>query len=363
MIAENGARDGLADIFLCVTDWLPEAIRGGMITCLDPFLAQNPPEDWPEGWSPSMLGLQKDAAGQTFGLPYHDGPEIFMYRRDLFESPDQQEQFLHRFGRPLRPPQDWDEFVEVAKFFTQPDRGLWGTCLAGFPDAHNNVYDFMIHLWSRGGSLLEDRRAAFDTEAGIEAIEFLRSLYHVHQVVDLECLELGSIQSGLYYASGRAAMMWNWSGFAAIAEDASNSKIAGKNAVCAMPSGLGPKGRSVSLNIYWVLTIPSGSRHKDLVYEFIRHCCGPAMDKATSILGGNGTRLSTWQDEEVREKFPYYRIIESVHQSVESPPNIPEFPEIAEVLSQMVDNVLRSRASSHDSLRIASDKVNQILMR
>lgn len=362
MLVEGGAALGEADLFLCVTDWLPEAIAGGQLEPLSSYLAGDPPEDWPEGWSPSMRGLQSDERGEIYGLPYHDGPEVFMYRADLFGDPGEQAAFLKRHGRELAPPETWDEFVEVAAFFTRPETGLWGACVAGLPDAHNNIYDFMIHLWSRGGTLLSPSgEPRFHEEPGREALQFLVDLVHRHQVVSPDCLGLDSVASGLYYAAGYAAMMWNWSGFAAVAEDPSVSRIVGKNVCTKMPRAACSNGRSVSLNIYWVLAITSGSKNKDAAYLFLKHVAGREMDKATSMLGGNGTRLSTWRDPEVVKVFPYYRIIEEVHRDVESPPKIATFSAIAESLNQMVDDALNLRSSAETALRRAEAEVRKIL--
>src|SRR5215218_3311035 len=75
MVAGGGAKRGDADLFMAVTDWLPELIRDGHIDCLDEYLANDPPPDWPNGWTDSVLALQRDANGRVYGMPYHDGPE------------------------------------------------------------------------------------------------------------------------------------------------------------------------------------------------------------------------------------------------------------------------------------------------
>jgi len=360
MLANRGAANGEADLFLSVTDWMPEASSNGQLLALDPFLEADPPEDWPDGWSPSMRGLQTGADGKTYGIAYHDGPEVFMYRTDLFGDFAEQSAFRLRFGYELAPPKTWDEFVDIAQFFTRPEKGLWGCCLAGFPDAHNNIYDFMLHLWSRGGQLMDaDFQPQFHKEAGHLALHFLVDLVHNHKVVDPACLDLDSVASGLYYASGKAAMMWNWSGFAAVAEEPTASQIVGKNACCAMPAA-SRGGRSVSLNIYWVLCITSGSKHKAEGYRFLKHVASSAMDKVTTMSGGNGTRLSTWRDHEVHSRFPYYAIIEEVHRDVESPPQDARFPEVAEILNRMVDDALRLRATPEEALARAAAQVDEL---
>lgn len=363
MIAEKEAlAGGQHDLFLCVTDWLPEAIQQGLLLPLNDYLHRDPPEGWPDAWAPSMRGLQTAEDGNIYGVAYHDGPEMFIYRQDLFDDPAEQEAFYQRFGYPLDVPATWSQFVDTAQFFTRPAEGVYGALTASYPDGHNNVYDFLIQLWSRGGELVTaDWQPAFHSKTGREALQFLVDLIHTYQVVPKEALQMDSVRSGNHFAQGGVAMMWNWAGFAAVAEMPELSNIVGKVGTSVIPRGNGPDGRHMSLNIYWVLGIAAGSNNPEMAYQFIKETASAAMDKATSMCGGNGTRLSTWRDEEVRRQFPYYKQIEAVHRNVNSPLPIPEYPAMNEVLSQMVDDALNRRVSVGEALDRAAEQVLQIL--
>jgi multiple sugar transport system substrate-binding protein len=350
------------DLFLCVTDWLPEAIEQGVLIPLDDYLRQDPPEGWPDAWAPSMRGLQTGKDGKIYGIAYHDGPEMFIYRGDLFTDSAEQEEFAKRYGYPLEVPKTWSQFVDAAKFFTRPEEGLFGALTASYPDGHNHVYDFLIHLWSRGGKLVtDDWEPVFQQEIGQEALQFLVDLIHKHKVVPREALQMDSVKSGNHFAQGGIAMMWNWAGFAAVAEMPEMSKIVGKVGTGLIPRGDGPHGQHMSLNIYWVLGIAAGSTNKEMAYRFMKEAASAAMDKATSMCGGNGTRLSTWRDAEVRKQFPYYENMEEVHKQVSSLLPIPEYPAINEVLSQMVDDALNLRISVLEALNRAAGQVHDIL--
>lgn len=358
MVANMGTESDDFDLFLCCTDWLPILMHNESITSLDEMIEANPPPDWPSGWHKAMLGLQQQG-GMTYGMPWHDGPEVFHYRTDLFNDPGEKANFKAQNGRELVPPRTWEEFVEVAKFFTRPDQGLWGCCEAGYTDGHNNVYDFLIHLWSRGGVLLDsNKEPQFDSAEGVEALQFYVDLFHKHKVASLECLNLGSVECGNYYAQGNAAMMWNWCGFAAVCEMPDYSKIVGKNACVGMPAG--PAG-AISLNIYWVLTIPSGSRNKEAAYKFLQHISSAKCDKMVSMAGANGVRLSTWNDPEVVAKYPYYSIIADVHANTRTLPAIPEYPEINESISRAVHRALLLEMNPEESLKIAASEAREIL--
>lgn len=359
MVEQGGAAD--TDLFLCCTDWLPAAISNNLIQPLNRIFEDEPLEDWPHGWHAAMrkLVVHEDT---WFGLPWHDGPQVFMARSDLFESREEQDMFRQQHGCDLTIPKTWDEFLRVAKFFTRPEQDLWGCVLAGYTDGHNNVYDFLIHLWSRGGTLLDDDFAPqFQDAVGVESLEFLSGLFHEHAVVAPQCLNLGSVESGDYYAQGHAAMMWNWCGFASVCELEATSKIVGKNRCHLMPAGAGPMGQSVSLNIYWALTVGRNCQNIEVVESFLRHVARPDCDKVTSMVGANGTRLSTWRDADVRAKYPHYELIEAVHGGTLTLPAIPEYTEINESISRAVHRVVHERAPAGPSIARAADEVCEIL--
>jgi len=362
MIAGREALSSDYDLMLCTTDWVPEAIHQQLLTPLNDFLDEDPPEGWPEAWSDSMRGLQTGPDGRIYGIAYHDGPEMLIYRSDLFEKPEECRRFQAQYGYPLQPPETWAQFVDIASFFTRPEQKLHGALIAGYPDGHNNVYDFLLHLWSRGGQLVtDDWKPAFHGDAGEEALQFYVDLVHRHQVVPLEALELDSVKCGDYFAQGNAAMVVNWCGFAAVAGMPGTSRVAGKVKTALIPRGEGPGSKHVSLNIYWVLGIPSGSTNKGAAYRFIKETASAAMDKVTSLAGGNGTRLSTWRDEQVQAKFPYYQQIEQVHKDVNHTLPIPEYPAINDVLSKMVDDCLRQRATVRQALDEAAERTEAVL--
>lgn len=355
-ISRRDALSGEYDLFLSVTDWIPQAVRDGLFEPLSNFMAEDPPPDWPDGWSPAMLNLPCLGGGTPYAIPWHDGPEVFHYRIDLFEDRQEKSAFKEKFGYDLKPPATWSQFVDVTRFFTRPNDGLWGCCLAGAPDGHSNVYDFLLQLWNRGGELIENGKAAFDGQPGWDSLQFLSDLLYRHKVASPDCLQLNSVQSGDYYS---AAMMWNWCAFATTAE-LPPSKIIGKSRCTFLPSMIDGEA-GVSLNIFWVLAMLSGSRHKEEAYRFIKHLCTPQMDKLTSMLGANGVRLSTWRDSEVQARFPQYEIVERVHRNTRSLPAVPEYPQINQAINQAVKRVMHERQDVRASLGQARLEVNAIL--
>jgi len=362
LVEGGGIADGRYDLFLCLSDWLPACVDDGLLRPLDDHVDRNPPAGWPDGWAGSMRSLVS-VDGRTYGVPYHDGPELFHYREDLFESAAEQEAFRREHGRPLHVPKTWDEFLQVAEFFTRPDDDLWGTVVAAKPDGHNDVYDFCIQLWSRGGRLLDDEgRPAFGGEAGLEALTFYRDLIHEHEVVPPAAVEMESVDSGQFYADGHAAMMWNWAGFGAMAE-ADDAAVFGRTNYGLIPRGDGPDGRHTSLTVLYGLTIPAGAPEPELAYEFVRHAASPEMDRVTTLEGASGTRLSTWRDPEVLRANSFYSMVEEINAgTVNTLPGIPEYTELNGILNRMVEAAVVERsASPADALAAAEAEARELL--
>lgn len=333
------AGDAETDIVMVLTDWIPEATERGRIVPLELAIP-----DWPGAWHPAMRSLVH-YGGKWVALPYHDGPQVFHYRRDLFEEEN------------LAPPATWTEFLEIAKHFTR--EGLWGCCLGAFPDGHNNVYDFLIHLWTRDGEFFDEAgRPRFHEDPGVEALSFIVDLVHKHRVADKKCLELNSVQSGDYYASGRAAMMWNWSGFAATAESP-NSKIRGLNALAEIPAGT----RRASLNVFWALGIASNAKEPELAAEFLRFLATAESDRITATHGATGVRLSTWRDPEMQRAYPHYRVMEGVHDNTRTLPARPDYPAINAILSDAIADAMFLRTTPGEALTAAARRIETLLDR
>jgi multiple sugar transport system substrate-binding protein len=345
LLEGRGLDDGTYDLFLCLSDWLPMAADTGLLEPLDDYLGERSPADWPDGWARSMRTLAT-WDGMTYGLPYHDGPEIFHYREDLFESAEEQCRFYEEFGRPLHVPKTWDEFLDVAEFFTRPEEDLWGAVVAAKPDGHNDVYDFLIHLWSRGGEVLDGNEPAFHGSEGVAALQYYHDLVHEHEVVPPESLAMESVESGQFYADGKAAMMWNWSGFGALAEVA-DSTVFGHTNYGVIPRADTATGQHTSLTVMYSLAIPASSEQKELAYEFIRHVASPEMDKITTLEGASGTRFSTWRDPEILKTNTFYSMVEEINSGdVGMLPQIPQYTELNEILNRMVEAAVVDRTKS-----------------
>lgn len=359
MFAQGGLKSGAFDIGFVVTDWLPMAVGDGHLMDLSAQAAAAPPEGAPECW-PDCLREQQRLDGGLWGLPYHDGPQCLIYRSDLFA--DGADAFADARGRALTPPRTWDEFVEVARHFTDPSVNRWGAVVASFPDAHNTVYDFSAQVWSRGGALTDaDGVPDLISQAAQDGLDFYRWLVRESGVVHPAALDTDSVRSGALFAGGEAAMMTNWFGFAAHATGAADSAVRGRVAVAPMPSAPGCEAAAVLT--YWVLGVGSGSRNADLAWRFVRHATSAPMDKLLTLAGGIGCRTATWADADVARMIPFAGEMGRLHGLARMMPPDRRLPGLASIIDGAVAESLRTEEATDAILSRAQSKVADLWSR
>jgi multiple sugar transport system substrate-binding protein len=350
LFEQRGLSDGSLDICFLATDWLAEAQAARVIDDLTPRLARAPIADFPQGWSPSLLGLQSFGGG-FWGMPYHDGPACLIYRKDLLAE------------AALTVPRTWEDFHAAARRLHAPQRGCYGTALALFPDGHNSFYDFCIQVWSRGGEPFDkDGRPQLCSPAAAAGLDFLRRLAADDAAIAPGAHDLDSVKSGLLFCEGRVALMSNWFGFAALGERWEASRVKGRIGVAPLPRGEDNGGRSVSLNVFWVLALASGSRQKDLAWSFMRHIATAPMDKLTTIEGAIGVRRSTWADAEVNGLIPFFHELEALHEHARELPAHPRLADIAHVIDDLLARATATSLPLEPLLREAQDRVERIVL-
>ncbi len=358
ILKEKGLANGTWDVSLMNTDWITEAYTTNAIEDLTPYINKNAPSNFPDGWSRSLL-YKQEFENKIVGLPFHDGPECLIYRKDLFESAKEGTDFYKKYGKPLEIPETWDDLIEVAEFFNRPEDHLYGTTFAAYPDGHNTVFDFCLQLWTRGGELFDDnKKIKLNSGQVIKGMEFYRKALQNSNAIHPESRDFDSVKSGMAFANGHLAMMVNWFGFASMCEFLENSKVKGKVDIANVPAG--PDGEGASLNAYWMYVIGSGSKHKDLAYEFIKYAVNEENDKLLTLEGAIGCRKSTWHDADVNNKIPYYHKLEALHKNTRSLPRKSNWSEIADVIDQLVLDVINTSKDIKSIIDSAQKEIDRI---
>lgn len=352
---------GNFDVAHVNTDWLSECWSKGCLENLAPYIANDPPEDYPEGWANAMLKLQTFPDGVA-GIPFHDGPECLIFRKDLFESPEEKAAFRARYGEELSVPKTWEEFARAAEFFNRPEQNMYGTLFALYPDGHNNIFDFALQVWSRGGDIVDpDGRIALNSPEAVAAMTAYRELL-AQPFIHPRSRELESIGACWAFARGEVAMMVNWFGFATMCETVEGSTTKGCVDIGPVPHAAG-YAEPVSLNVYYTWSVSTQSAHKQLAYDYIRNAVTRENDATLPMKGAIGCRRSTWFDPNVNAVIPYYSRMEQIHSFARTLPRIPQWHAVSRIIDEMVIELIEKQEPAQHIMDRAQAQVDEVLGR
>ena len=144
-------------------------IQQGFLIPLDSYLQSDPAVL--AHIQPTLLPILRDAGhGHIYSLPFLAAVQALYYRKDMFQAAGLD---------PNKPPRNWDEFYADAQALTDQPKGVWGFEFGTDSDA--SAYWWINFLWQAGGEVIKRNpqgqwRAAFNTPAGVTALEFYKKL-------------------------------------------------------------------------------------------------------------------------------------------------------------------------------------------
>jgi len=189
-------KTGLYDIILQYNFSLSSFVRNNYVYNLNDLKTGNTsikydfekdifPNVWKEvGYYYKNPKMPNDSETQIISYPFAANTMLLVYNKDLFNDPQQQKDFLTKYGTELKVPTDLQTFKQVAEFFTQPDKGLKGLCLQGSTGGWL-YYEWCSFLQGFGGKVLDKNQGwqgnvntpvLLADEKGIAATEYYKSL-------------------------------------------------------------------------------------------------------------------------------------------------------------------------------------------
>ncbi len=221
-----------ADVLIFPSAWLPD---------FAPYLAPVPDAlvrgPLVQGVVPAYRDALMRWQGRWMAVTLDGDLHMGAYRRDLFEDPQTRADFAAAFGRPLAPPQTWDDYLEIAGFFagrTGPD----GRPLAGTLEAYAEGGQRLWYLFSHAAAYAADPGHPgyffFDPETMAPEIDnpaWVRALgdyLAVRAAGPPDAADIASHDVRARFAEGQAAMAIDWSDIGVLATDPTYSRVAGK---------------------------------------------------------------------------------------------------------------------------------------
>lgn len=303
------------------------------------------------------LVQEAELDGNFVGMPAWTNSEILFYRTDLFGDAAEQKAFKAEYGYDLLPPTTWQQYADVAKFFTRDTDGDGQTDLYG-TDVKGAVETEWLATLSQAGEkdmvIDADGNSTLGSKASLDALNFYTEL--------LEFAPPGAAQvdwagaQNLFY-QGQTAMMRFWGH--AFPQTPEDSVAFGKVGAAPM---IGGSAGVAGVPGPWYLSLAKASKKQEQGLEFLQFAYDH-NDLSIETSLGLASRISAFEKYQDDPKYAAFKpLVETLSAPATIPrPATPKWQQIVDsVLVPMIQKSLEPGADNQQLLDDAKKQVDAI---
>ncbi len=364
VMLDLNSKRGRYDFILQPHRELGRFVANGHVEALEKYLndpALRDPSFQPE--NQLYQGLWKEISwyeGKVYGFPFTALTMYMWYRDDLLNDPEEQAGFKAKYGYELKPATTWQEYTDIAEWFTRPDEGFYGTAIQG--KRHEALwYEWLNFLYSFGGDMLQVESGSecgpviVNSPEAIASLEYYKSLM-VYSPPDTLNYFWDDVMALMQQGKVYQLIMWNDATYA-VAEDAEASTVAGKMGFDLVPQGEGGKIGQVE---GWTYLIPSYSKNKEAAYLFIQWMMEAQQQLDQHLNGGATARPDVYAHPDV-QKISYSKASMDTNAVALPKPTIPESPQITDILVREISSYLSDQKNAKEALDTAAAEISNLL--
>ena len=329
--------------------WLP-AFRHGLLP-LDDLATQEMKDDF----LPTMLdGGTLD--GTLYGMPMWINCKVLIYRADLFADSDNQAAFMEQFGYELAPPTTWQEYFDVAEFFTTGD--MYGTAVYG-ANSGDTVCTWLDHAAQAGAYPLvlgPNDEVLIDQQPYVDGLQFMIDQLD-RGIVPPGALAMASTEVQEMFLGGMIAMQLNWSHQFPAAHTAMPDQVG-------VTTMIGGEAGVAAVTGPWFMSIMEGSPNVDIAREYLLFMFErneAYMEAALRIAGRQSVYMA-------HGELPGNEHLNAVLETLAAPmsqnrPATPHWTEMETVMAGAIQEAMAGNMSAQEALTAARIEIEQILDR
>lgn len=298
--------------------------------------------------------------GKDYGFPFTALTMYMWYRSDLLSDDHEKEGFKAKYGYDLAPAQNWQQYRDIAEWFTRPDQRLFGTALQG--KRHEALwYEWLNFLYSFGGDMLETKSGSecgpvvVNSPQAIAATEYYKSLKAFSPPDTLNYF-WDDVMALMQQGEVAQLIMWNDSTYA-VAVDETASTVVGKMGFDLVPQGDGGKVAQVE---GWTYLIPTESKNKEAAYLFVQWMMDYDQQLRQHLHGGASARPDVYASADV-QKLPYSKASMESNEVAKPKPTVPLSGEMTDILVRELSSYLADEKSAKEALDTSAQEISTLL--
>lgn len=252
----------------------------------------------------------------------------------------------------------WDDFRAAAKALTDPATSTYGYAYS-VSGTEETTWQFWPHLWQRGGSILSEdgTTAEFDSDAGVDALTFLRDMAVEDQSVYLDQTDT---TFGQLFANDRIGMITSgpWQLY--------DLSVAGTQYGVTQLPGVEGDHQTVSGPDLWVLFDHQDPNREHWAYEFTKWLTDPAQDVRWNVEYGNlplrSSEVDSPEFQAQVKALPGLDIMaENGANAITPRPTVSGYVTLSEAIGNAIASVLQGQGDPREALETAAARADDAL--
>lgn len=311
----------------------------------------------------TYYGEYPTGSGKYWAYPTEGDADGWAYRKDLFEDPAHQAAFKAAYGYDLAVPKSQKELMDIAKYFTQADKGLYGVAIYTQKDYDAITMGVENAMFSFGGSWQDANNnvmGVVNSSENIEAVEFYKQLYDCCQAPGLSNAFFAETNDALI--SGKAVMIMNYFAFfPALTNAQTNPHAAGTGFFANPPGPRGDKGAALGGQGLSIINFISDERKKALM-DFITWFADEKNQAKWAELGGYTCNANVLESDTFLKAQPFNPAFAETMTFVKDFWNIPIYADLLQVTqTQFHKYIVEGQGTAKDTMDTIATEHDKIL--
>lgn len=348
----NAALNDMAKVD--VADFIPKVFYDTTV-----YNVGNPLQHFPDEAAAPDPAKITSGGFEIFGLPIQANCQVMGYRKDLFTDPDQIAAYKAATGKDLAVPTTWDEFTEVARFFTDPDKKQWGTTvMAGVGDWSTDDFKSMVAAWGGNGHLVaDDLSLPLNSPEAVSALQHYVDLINKEKVTPPGSTAASWDEAASLFGAGTAVMTMNYH-----AMELDTAVTGGEIGYAVVPKqkAIGPHFGT------WMLSVNKFGANRAWAYRAISWLTAAEQQLEMTALQLHPTRTSVYAtvtgngetDAGVKE---FYQVLGDSLAVGVGRARLTNYTEVSNAIAKAVNSAASGSASAQDALDGAAADVKRLL--